>query len=66
MHKTQSTPSHQHLTEDEMLKKPCSKCWIPTKNHHTVETFVEASNNDIDAEIKNQSIRTFLKRNKGH
>ena len=65
-HKIQSTASHQRLTEDEMFKKPCSKSWIPTKNHHTVKTFVEATNNDIDPEIKNQSIRTFLKGNKKH
>ena len=44
--------SHQHLTEDEIFKKPSSKSWIPPKNHHTVETFIEATNNDIGAAIK--------------
>ena len=38
------TAGHQHLTEDEIFKKP--------KNRRTVETFIEATNNDTDAEIK--------------
>ena len=59
--------SHQHLTEDEIFKKPSSKSWIPPKNHHTVETFIEATNNDIGAAIKKlkrQNILTFLRGNK--
>ena len=43
------TANHQHLTEDNILKKPSGKSWVSTKSHHTVETFIEATNNDIDA-----------------
>ena len=42
----------QHLTEGETFKKPSSKSWIPPKNQHTVEKFIEATNNDIDAVTK--------------
>ena len=34
-----------------MFKKASSKSWI--QKNHTVETCVEATNNDIDAVIKN-------------
>ena len=46
------TASNQHLTENKIFKKLTSKSWIPTKIHDTVETFIEATNNDIEAEIK--------------
>ena len=57
---------HYNLAENEILKKPSSQSWIPPKSHPTVHTFIEAINNDIDAEIKanNQSIQTYLKVNK--
>ena len=43
---------HQHFPEDKIFKKPPSMFRIPPKNRNTVETFIEATNNDIDAEIK--------------
>ena len=46
------TTSHQHLTEDNIFKKPYSKSWIHSRKHHTVKTFIEATNNDTDAVIK--------------
>ena len=36
--------SNQYLTEDEIFKKPSSKLWVPTRNHHTIETFIKATN----------------------
>ena len=33
------------------LKKPTDKTWIPKKTHHTIETFIEATNNEINEEI---------------
>ena len=44
--------SNQYLTEDNIFKKRSSKLWVPTKNHHTIETFIKATKNNIDAEIK--------------
>ena len=58
------TASHQHLIEEEILKKSSNKSWIPPKNHHRVEICIEATDNDIDAvtkKLKDQSILTFLK-----
>ena len=42
---------HQHLTEDEIFKKPSSKTWVFLRDHYTVETFTEATNHDLDTEI---------------
>ena len=47
------TATHQHLTKDETFKKPSSKSCIPPKNPHMVKTtFIEATNDDINAEVK--------------
>ena len=48
---SKDSASHQYFTEDEIFKNPSSKSWIPPKNNHTLETFIEATNNDIDALI---------------
>ena len=34
-----------------MFRKPINKTWIPKKNNHTIETFIEATNNEINEEI---------------
>ena len=38
-------------TEQDIFRKPTDKTWIPKKNHHTIETFVEATNSEINGEI---------------
>ena len=37
--------------EEDIFRKPTDKTWIPQKNHHTIETFIEATNNEINKEI---------------
>ena len=34
-----------------MFRKPADKTWILSKNDHTTETFIEATNNEIREEI---------------
>ena len=34
-----------------MFSKPTDKTWIPLKNHHTIETLIEATNNETNAEM---------------
>ena len=34
-----------------MPRKPTDKTWISQKNHHTIKTFIEATNNEIKEEI---------------
>ena len=73
-HKTlaycKDTANHQqHLIKDEIFKKPSGNSSIPPKNHHTVERFIKATNNDIYAELKKlkwPKYWPFLKGNKKH
>ena len=44
--------NHHHFTEKGIFKKPFSKYLDSSKKHHPVETFIKATNNDIDATIK--------------
>ena len=44
--------NQEHVTEGKILNKSTTKTRIPKKTHHPVETFTEATNTDIDAEIK--------------
>lgn len=34
-----------------IFRKPTDKTWVSQKNHHTMETFIEATNNELDEEI---------------
>ena len=56
------TINHLHLREDELYKSLFSNSWIPPKNHHTVKTFKEPTNNDTDAEIKRTKHSKLSKR----
>ena len=38
-------------TEKNVFKKPTGKTWMPHKSHHPIETFMEATNNQINEEI---------------
>ena len=39
--------TNKSKTEEDIFRKPNDKTWIPPKNHHTVETFIEATNNEV-------------------
>ena len=43
--------TNKSKTEEDIFRKPNDKTWIPPKNHHTVETFIEATNNEVNVEI---------------
>ena len=34
-------------TEEDILRKLTGKTWISPKNHHTIETFIDATNNKV-------------------
>ena len=38
-------------TESDIFRIPTDKTWVVPKNHHTIETFTEAKNNEIIEEI---------------
>ena len=43
--------TNKSKTGEDIFRKPTDKTWIPSKNHHTIETFIEATNNEINEEI---------------
>ena len=42
-------------TEDQLFKPKTNKKWRPDKNHHTVETYVEATKNALETEVRNSN-----------
>ena len=48
-----------------MFRKPIDKTWIPQKNHHTIETFIEATNNEINEEIAHMKPPKYSNLSKG-
>ena len=42
-------------TEDQLFKPKTKKKWRPDKNHHTVETYMEATKNALETEEPNNS-----------
>ena len=49
-------------TEKEIFKKPSNKMWVPNENHHTIETFIEATKNGVKDERKTMCI--YIKQRK--
>ena len=43
--------TNRAIIKEYMFRKPTDKTWIPKKNHHTIETFIEATNKEISKEI---------------
>ena len=41
-----------HFTEEDIFRKPTNKTWVSNNNHHSVETFIEATRNEINNEIE--------------
>ena len=42
-------------TEGQLFKPKTNKKWRPDKNHHTVETYMEATKNTLETEEQNNS-----------
>ena len=40
------------FTEEEIFRKPTNETWIPNNNHHSIETFIEATRNEINNKIE--------------
>ena len=41
-----------HFTEEDIFRKPTNKTLIPNNNHHSIETFIEATRNESNIEIE--------------
>ena len=39
-------------TGEDLFKKPTSKKWAPNKDHHTIETLIEATKYGVKDELK--------------
>ena len=42
-------------TEDQLFKPKTNKKWRPDKNHHTVETYIEATKNAQETQEQNKN-----------
>lgn len=51
--------------EEIIFTKPTDKTRIPSKNHLTIETFIEATNNEINGEIAHIKPREYSNLSKG-
>ena len=40
------------FTEEDIFRKPTNKTCVPNNNHHSTETFIEATRNEINNEIE--------------
>ena len=40
------------FTEEDIFKKPTNKIWVPNNNDCCIETFIEATRNEINNEIE--------------
>ena len=40
------------FTEEDMFRKPANKIWVPNNNHCGIETFIEATRNEINNKIE--------------
>ena len=43
------------IREDQLFKPKTNKKWRPDKNHHTVETYTEATKNALETEEQNNN-----------
>ena len=37
---------------EDIFRKPTNKTWVPNNNHHSTETFIEVTRNEINNEIE--------------
>ena len=40
------------FTEEHIFRKPTNQIWVAYNNHHSIETFIEATRNEINNEIE--------------
>ena len=40
------------FTAEDIFRKPADKTWVLNNNHHGIETFIEATHNEISNEIE--------------
>ena len=40
------------FTEEDTFRKPTNKTWVPNSSHHSIETFIEATRNEINNETE--------------
>ena len=40
------------FSEEDIFRKAIKKSWIPNNNYHSIGTFIEATRNEINNEIK--------------
>ena len=46
-------------SEEDRFKKLTNKNWIPTNNHHSIETFIEAKHSEIQEKTKKHDHRNI-------
>ena len=51
-------------TEKYIFRKPADKRWIPKKTRHNIETFIEATNKEINKEIEHIKQAKYLNHSK--
>ena len=56
---TNSEDQTNEQTQKEFYIRNPNSTWEPTKNHHTIKSFIEAVNNDIDNLPQNNSKRKY-------
>ena len=39
-------------SEKDRFRKPTNENWIPTNNHHSIETFIQATRNEIKEKVE--------------
>ena len=52
-------------TEEQIFKPTNHKKWTPNKNHHTVSTYIEATQEKLECEMENQKPQQFNNLTKG-
>ena len=43
------------FTEEDIFRKPANKIWVPNNDHCGIETFIEATRNEINNETENET-----------
>ena len=50
-----NSENKNRFTEEEIFRKPTNKTWTPNNNHHSIETFIEATRNEINNKIEKKN-----------
>ena len=49
---SKNAENNDRVSEENIFRKPANKTWVPNDNHYNIETFIEATRNKINNEIK--------------